>query len=55
MHLYEALLTTGLVSDDDVARMKVSGGLPGYVKIAARLLAATFGDTPENPPSPQDA
>jgi hypothetical protein len=43
------------LSNDDVARMKVSGGLPGYVKIAARLLAATFGDTPENPPSPQDA
>jgi hypothetical protein len=26
--------------------MRVSGGLPGYVKIAADLLVATFGDEP---------
>lgn len=48
------------VSDEEVARMKVSGGLAGYVRIAADLLAATFGDPPEddapaNPPTPQDA
>lgn len=48
------------VSDDDVAQMKVSGGLAGYVRIAADLLAATFGGEPEparpaNPPTPQDA
>lgn len=48
------------VSDDDVSRMKVSGGLPGYVQIAADLLAATFGEEPKpqagaNPPTPQDA
>lgn len=47
------------VSDDDVSRMKVSGGFAAYVQIAADLLAATFGDEPEthgaNPRSPQDA
>jgi hypothetical protein len=48
------------LSDDDVAAMKLTGGLAAYVKIAADLLAATFGDAqPEkradaNPPSPQD-
>ncbi|MEF3367407.1 gene transfer agent family protein [Methylocystis sp. 9N] len=44
------------LSDDDVAAMKVSGGLAGYVRIAADLLAATFGEAPEentsNPPKP---
>ncbi len=48
------------ITDEDVARMKVSEGLAGYVRIAAELLAATFGDAPEhstnaNPPTPQDA
>ncbi|QGM96325.1 gene transfer agent family protein [Methylocystis parvus] len=47
------------LTDDDVSRMKASGGLAGYVRIAAELLAATFGDAPEtqtaNPPRPQDA
>jgi hypothetical protein len=47
------------LSDEDVSRMKASGGLAGYVRIAARLLAATFGDAPEtqaaNPSTPQDA
>jgi len=47
------------LSDDDVAAMKVTGGLPAYVQIAADLLAATFGDAPEGqaatPPAPQDA
>jgi len=43
------------ITDEEVARMKVPEGLPGYVKIAARLLAETFGEFPENPPPPQDA
>lgn len=49
------------LSDDDIANMKVTGGLAAYVKIAADLLAATFGeDQPgqadaANPPPPQDA
>jgi len=48
------------ISDEEVARMKVSDGLAGYVRIAADLLAATFGDAregaaPANPPTPQDA
>ena len=51
------------LTDDDVAKMKVSEGLTGYVKIAAALLAATFGEDPNpspdhiaaNPPTPQDA
>ena len=48
------------ISDDDVAKMKVSEGLAGYVRIAANLLAATFGDAPAhdapaNPPTPQGA
>jgi len=32
------------VSDDEVAGMRVEGGAPGYVRIAAALVAATFGD-----------
>lgn len=49
------------LSDDEVANMKVLGGLAAYVKIAADLLAATFGENPSdesdaaNPPPPQDA
>jgi hypothetical protein len=48
------------IDDEKVAKMKVSDGLAGYVRIAALLLAATFGDEPEtrdtaNPPTPQDA
>lgn len=47
-------------SDDEVATFKVSGGLHTYVRIAADLLAATFGElTPDaevsaNPRRPQD-
>jgi hypothetical protein len=47
-------------SDDDVAALKVTGGLHTYVRIAADLLAATFGDVaPDaeisaNPRRPQD-
>lgn len=44
------------LSDDEVARMKVAGGLADYVRIAADLLAATFGESEDaNPPPPQDA
>jgi hypothetical protein len=32
------------VSDDEVAAMEVEGGAQGYVRIAAELLAATFGE-----------
>jgi len=32
------------VSDDEVAAMSVEGGAHGYVRIAADLLAATFGE-----------
>jgi hypothetical protein len=31
------------VSDDQVAAMAVDGGAQGYVRIAAALIAATFG------------
>lgn len=31
------------VTDDEVARMEVDGGAQGYVRIAADLIAATFG------------
>lgn len=31
------------ISDDDVGQMKVDGGAQGYVRIAAELIAATFG------------
>lgn len=45
-----AILGAGLrgagnaVSDDDLARMAIEGGLAGAAGIAARLLRATFGD-----------
>lgn len=45
-----AILGAGLrggghdVSDDDLARMSVEGGLRGAAEIAVRLLHATFGD-----------
>ncbi len=34
------------VTDDEVARMAVAGGAAGYVRIAAALVAATFGTDP---------
>lgn len=46
------------VTDDAVARMSVPGGAPGYVRIAAALIEATFGadDSPgtdaARPPQP---
>lgn len=35
------------VSDEDVAAMSVDGGAQGYVRIAAALIAATFGEAGE--------
>jgi len=32
------------VADEEVARMPVAGGAAGYVRIAAELIAATFGE-----------
>jgi hypothetical protein len=32
------------VTDDELARLHIEGGLLGAARIAARLLAATFGD-----------
>jgi hypothetical protein len=32
------------ISDDEVAAMAVEGGAHGYVRIAADLIAATFGE-----------
>ncbi|MCD7059495.1 gene transfer agent family protein [Pelagibacterium xiamenense] len=32
------------VSDDDLARLQIEGGLKGAATIAVRLLEATFGD-----------
>ena len=34
------------VSDDEVAAMDVDGGAQAYVRIAADLIAATFGEAP---------
>jgi hypothetical protein len=48
-------------SDDEVAILRVTGGLQTYVRIAANLLAATFGEmepdaeVAANPRQPQDA
>jgi hypothetical protein len=35
------------VSDDEVARMAIGGGAAGYARVAAELLAATFGSGEE--------
>jgi hypothetical protein len=32
------------ISDEAVAAMEIDGGAPAYVRIAADLIAATFGD-----------
>jgi hypothetical protein len=46
-----AILGAGLrgggnaISDDDLARMSVEGGLRGAAEIAVKLLKATFGDS----------
>lgn len=44
------------IGDDEVADMTAPGGAAGFARIAAELLAATFGEgAGENPPQPQDA
>jgi hypothetical protein len=48
------------LSNEDVAGLSIPDGLHGYVRIAAALLAATFGsgadeDTAAIPPEPQGA
>ena len=45
------------VTDDEVAAMRAPGGLNAYVRIAADLIAATFGGPAEapRPPAPQVA
>ena len=48
------------VTDADVAAMTFTGGLPGAVRIAADLVAVTFGtgageDDAPNPPVPRGA
>lgn len=42
------------VTDDEVARMPVANGAAGYVRIAADLIAATFGGegNPDRPLAP---
>jgi hypothetical protein len=42
------------VSDEEVARMAVADGVAGYVRIAADLIAATFGGQ-ENPGPAENA
>ena len=48
-----AILGAGLrgagaaVSDEELAHMRIEGGLKGAAEIAARLLRATFGGVPE--------
>jgi hypothetical protein len=37
------------ISDDEVARLGIEGGAPGYVRVAAALLAATFGTEAAGP------
>ncbi|MBY6239752.1 gene transfer agent family protein [Methylosinus sp. Sm6] len=42
-------------TDEEVAQMKVEGGLGEYARIAAALIGATFGESEAaNPPAPQD-
>ena len=42
------------VSDGEVAAMTIADGASGYVRIAADLIAQTFGGAEPNPPPPQD-
>ena len=48
------------LTNEEVANLSVPDGLQGYVRVAAALLAATFGsdsggDASANPPEPRDA
>jgi hypothetical protein len=38
------------VTDEEVARMAVADGAPGYVRIAGMLMTATFGAEPDAVP-----
>ena len=38
------------IADDEVARLSCDGGAAGYMRIVARLLAATFGTAAEAGP-----
>ena len=40
------------ITDDEVSRMGVDDGAAGYVRVAAALIAATFGTEQEAPPRP---
>jgi hypothetical protein len=48
-----------LVADEDVAEMRVEGGIEGAVRLVARLLTTAFlperEGAPANPPEPQPA
>ena len=41
------------VTDEDVSRLTVAGGVNGYVRIAADLIAATFGQDNSGPDGPE--
>ena len=44
------------VTDDEVARMGIGDGAAGYVRVAAALIAATFGEADASrPPIMRDA
>lgn len=43
------------VSDLEVAAWPLAGDLDGVLAAIGDMLAAAFGDAPENPPPPQDA
>jgi hypothetical protein len=40
------------ISDDDLARLRIDGGVPAMVDIVARLLTATFGAADAGKPAP---
>lgn len=43
------------IDDEEVARLAVTGGAAGYLKIVAALLTATFAPDPEAPPGKAEA
>jgi Phage tail tube protein, GTA-gp10 len=38
-----------VIADDDVAKLRIEGGVPGMIDIVARLLQATFGAANASP------
>ena len=54
-----ALIGAGLrgagetISDNDVAKLRIEGGVSQWAMIAARLLHASFGPSEANPPNPR--